>query len=56
MSANSDTAPPIGSRRLGMVLLIGTCATLVAAGGLLWSRHGAAVFSDMVVAAIAWCF
>ena len=29
---------------------------LVAAGLLLWSQHGAAVFSDTVLAALAWCF
>ncbi|HEY8566974.1 MAG TPA: hypothetical protein VIL65_15865 [Beijerinckiaceae bacterium] len=56
MSAETSTAAPAGSRRLGVVLLIGSVVALVAAGALLWSRHGAAVFSDMVVAAIAWCF
>ena len=34
--------------------MAGLC--LVAAGLLLWSRHGAAVFSDTVLAALAWCF
>lgn len=42
--------------RLALALLGGTVACLVGAGALLWSRNGAAVFSDVVLAAIAWCF
>jgi len=38
------------------VLVISAAALFVGAGGLLWWRHGAAVFSDMVLAGIAWCF
>jgi hypothetical protein len=30
--------------------------SLVGAGLFLWERHGAAVFSDTVLAALAWCF
>jgi hypothetical protein len=41
---------------LSVALLIGGLS-LVSAGGLLWSRHGAAVFVDNpVLAALAWCF
>jgi len=29
---------------------------LVAAGGLLWWQRGEAVFGDVVLAALAWCF
>ena len=42
--------------RSGWTLIAAAVALLVAAGLLLWSRHGAAVFSDTVLAALAWCF
>jgi hypothetical protein len=39
------------------LLVAGAAAlSLVAAGLLLWWQHGAAVFSDTVLAALAWCF
>jgi hypothetical protein len=40
------------------VLIVTAAATLclVGAGLLLWQRQGAAVFSDTVLAALAWCF
>ena len=38
------------------VLVVSAAVLFVAAGGLLWWRHGATVFSDMVLAGIAWCF
>lgn len=44
------------SHRLGLGLIAGSVGLLVAAGLLLWHRHGAAVFSDTVLAALAWCF
>jgi hypothetical protein len=47
------------ARRSGRAALIVTAAAalcLVGAGLLLWARHGAAVFSDTVIAALAWCF
>jgi hypothetical protein len=46
-------------RRLSRPALIMTAAAalcLIGAGLLLWGRHGTAVFSDTVLAAIAWCF
>lgn len=42
--------------RLALGLLGGAAAALVAAGLLMWATFGAAVFSDVVLAAIAWCF
>ena len=41
---------------LGRLLIGGAVACLVGVGGLLWWRHGGAVFDDMVSAALAWCF
>jgi hypothetical protein len=29
---------------------------LIAAGGLLWASQGDAVFTDLMTAALAWCF
>jgi hypothetical protein len=43
--------------RAAPVLLAFGGLSLVAAGGLLWSVHGAAVFVETaVLAALAWCF
>jgi hypothetical protein len=42
--------------RAALLVVVGTTLCLVGAGLLLWSRHGAAVFSDTVLAALAWCF
>lgn len=47
---------PIRPTRIGVVLLGLTGVFFIAAGGLLWWRHGAAVFNDYVIAALAWCF
>ena len=49
----AGSARPLGAARL---LLLCGGLFLVMAGGLLWSRHGAAVFSDYALAALAWCF
>jgi hypothetical protein len=40
----------------GRTLMIGSVVSLCAAGLLLWSERGAAVFTDTVLAALAWCF
>jgi hypothetical protein len=40
----------------GRFLVVAGVACLVAAGLLLWSRQGGAVFSDVVLSALAWCF
>jgi hypothetical protein len=42
--------------RSGRVLVACALALVVAAGLLLWWRFGAAIFNDMVLAALAWCF
>jgi hypothetical protein len=38
------------------VLLAAALGCAVAAGLLLWSRQGDAVFSDLVLTALSWCF
>lgn len=43
-------------RRMGAVLVAVAILCLVASGGLLWWRYGGAVFNDMVLATLAWCF
>jgi hypothetical protein len=43
-------------RRFGALLWVGAGLALVAAGLLLWADRGARVFTDMLSAAIAWCF
>ena len=59
MSAAVDhrsLAPQRRSQRLAVGIAAVAALCLVGAGLLLWSRHGAAVFSDTVMAALAWCF
>ena len=54
---HADQAPEGGrTNRIAWILVGSGMAFLVAAGLLLWWRYGAAVFSDVVVAALAWCF
>ncbi len=43
-------------RRTGMILIAGAVLCLVVSGSLLWWRYGGAVFNDMVLSALAWCF
>jgi hypothetical protein len=43
-------------RRIGMSLVAGAVLCLVASGGLLWWRYGGAVFNDLVLTTLAWCF
>ena len=40
----------------GRVLIGLAVACLAAAGGLLWWVKGSAVFSEVVLAGVAWCF
>lgn len=47
-------APRLG--RLGAWLLVASVAMLTSAGLLLWATQGPAVFSEVVLAALAWCF
>ena len=42
--------------RLAMIVTAAAALCLVGAGLLMWSRYGAGVFSDTVLAALAWCF
>jgi hypothetical protein len=48
-------APPSG-RVLALVLGCSSLAMLLAAGGLLWWRHGDAVFTEIALSGLAWCF
>jgi hypothetical protein len=50
------TRPEARPARTGALLLGLGGLALVATGGLLWWRNGAAVFTDTVLAALAWCF
>ena len=43
-------------RRVRVGLLAGTVLCLVASGGILWWRYGGAVFNDLVLTTLAWCF
>jgi hypothetical protein len=42
--------------RSGTALWAGAAACLVAAGLVLWAVRGGAIFSEMVLSAVAWCF
>ena len=52
--ASGDSRP--GDHRLALSLAGGAALCLVAAGTLLWWKHGVAVFGSMVMAGLAWCF
>lgn len=47
-------APRLG--RWGAVFVGLGVAALAAAGLLLWAAQGPAVFNEVVIAALAWCF
>ena len=49
----NTSAPPA---RAGWVLLVAGGLSLIGAGALMWWRNGAAIFTDTVLAALAWCF
>jgi hypothetical protein len=51
----ANSRPP-GDARLGFLLIAAAVACLIAIGGVLWWRQGGAVFNDMVLSALAWCF
>jgi hypothetical protein len=40
----------------GRALVVAAVTCLVLAGVILWASRGEAVFSDVVLAALAWCF
>lgn len=50
-----EPAAPRPSRP-ALILTAAAALCLVAAGLLLWGRHGGAVFGDVVLAGLAWCF
>jgi hypothetical protein len=50
MQQASPSSMPLIAVASGMVL------ALLVMGLYLWSLHGAAIFTDLVSAAIAWCF
>ena len=55
-SAVPQAALPADAGRMARRMLWGGAVVLaVAAGLVLWSSRGAAVFIDMVSAAVAWC-
>jgi len=54
-SETTATAYPSG-RLLALALGGASLAMLLGAGGLLWWRHGDAVFSEIALAGLAWCF
>ncbi|HEX2552989.1 MAG TPA: hypothetical protein VHL98_04765 [Microvirga sp.] len=58
MSVGAGRTGPEEQRRTaaGMVLVLFAVGCLVASGLLLWARRGDAVFSDLVLSALAWCF
>jgi hypothetical protein len=45
-----------GTGIAGRILVMAGLMCLVAAGLLLWAQQGDSVFSDTVLAALAWCF
>jgi hypothetical protein len=47
---------PQQERRVRMSLLAGALLCLLGSGGLLWWRYGGAVFNDLVLTSLAWCF
>lgn len=53
--AESPVAAP-GPGRLGLALVAAGVIALVGAGLLLWAAQGPAVFTEVVLAALAWCF
>ena len=55
MSVNTDQTDQ-QERRARMGLVVGAVLCLVASGGLLWWRYGGAVFNDLVLTTLAWCF
>ena len=57
MNARVDSETrKIADARIGRVLIGAAVGCLVAVGGVLWWRQGGAVFNDMILAGLAWCF
>lgn len=58
MSVEAGTSKPKARQSgvAGRALIGASIACLVGAGIMLWQRQGEAVFGEMVLAALAWCF
>jgi hypothetical protein len=57
LTADRERTPALAGPRRTRLMLFGLAGLFfLGAGGLLWWRHGAAVFSDYVLGALAWCF
>lgn len=56
MTLPLDAPSATGLGPLGRALIAAGVLLFVAAGGLMWWRHGDAVFASYVQAALAWCF
>ena len=57
MSVGADRTGADTKRSIaGPAMVVAGVGSLVAAGAVLWWRQGDAIFSDMVLAALAWCF
>jgi len=54
-SGAPGSPPEEGTRSLGRMLIVLALALAAAAGGLLWWERGAAVFSELMLAGLAWC-
>ena len=55
-TASNPAAPATGAPRGPGWLMIGTVASFLGAGFLLWAREGERLFTDGLIAAIARCF
>ena len=56
LAAPSEKPVPARPTRAAPLLFAGAGLFFIAAGGLMWWRNGASVFTDMALAALAWCF
>ncbi|WP_158266644.1 hypothetical protein [Alsobacter soli] len=54
--AQWEASGEAGRSGLRVSLWLGAAAAVVVAGLLLWAAQGEAVFTDVVSAALAWCF
>jgi hypothetical protein len=43
-------------RIMSRALFAAALICVIASGALLWGRYGGAIFNDMVLATLAWCF
>lgn len=50
------TEQTIIERRTGRALILAAVLCLMGAGGLLWWHQGGAIFNDLVLTTLAWCF